>query len=54
VAAWAASTGTVGTIVVAVVLVALAGAIYAASRRKPVTADNVNDVPAPVLAGAAA
>jgi PiT family inorganic phosphate transporter len=54
VAAWAASTGTVGTIVVAVVLVALAGAIYAASRRKPVTADNVNDVPAPVPAGAAA
>jgi hypothetical protein len=28
-----------------VVLVALAGATYAASRRKPVTADNVNDVP---------
>jgi len=50
VAAWASSTGTVGTVVVAIVLVALAGGIYAASRRKPVTADNVNDVPAPVPA----
>jgi len=39
---------------VAVVLIALAGGIYAASRRRPVTADNVNDVPAPVPAGAAA
>ncbi len=54
VAAWASSTGTVGTVVVAIVLVALAGGIYAASRRKPVTADNVNDVPAPVPAGAVA
>ena len=54
VAAWAASTGTVGTILVALVLIALAGGIYAASRRRPVTADNVNDVPAPVPAGAAA
>jgi PiT family inorganic phosphate transporter len=32
----------------------LAGGIYAASRRKPVTADNVNDVPAPVPAVAVA
>jgi len=54
VGAWASSTGTVGTVVVAIVLVALAGGIYAASRRKPVTADNVNDVPAPVPAGAVA
>jgi PiT family inorganic phosphate transporter len=54
VAAWASSTGTVGTVVVAIVLVAIAGGIYAASRRKPVTADNVNDVPAPVPAGAVA
>ena len=54
VAAWAASTATVGTILVAVVLIALAGGIYAASRRRPVTADNVNDVPAPVPALAAA
>jgi inorganic phosphate transporter, PiT family len=28
------------------VLVAVAGGIYAASRRRPVTADNVNDLPA--------
>ncbi len=47
VAAWVADTGPLGTIIVAVVLVALAGGIYAVSRRRPVTADNVNDVPAP-------
>jgi PiT family inorganic phosphate transporter len=29
------------------VLLAVAGGIYAASRRRPVTADNVNDLPAP-------
>ncbi len=33
-------------------LVAIAGGIYAASRRRPVTADNVNDVPAPAAARA--
>jgi len=54
VAAWVASTGTIGTIVVAVVLVALAVGIYLASRRRPVTADNVNDVPAPAPVAAAA
>ena len=47
VAAWMADTGTVGTILVALVLVGVAGGIYAASRRRPVTADNVNDLPAP-------
>ena len=47
VAAWMADTGPVGTIIVAVVLVGVAGGIYAASRRRPVTADNVNDLPAP-------
>ena len=47
VAAWLAGTGTVGTIIVALVLVGLASGIYAAARRRPVTADNVNDVPAP-------
>jgi PiT family inorganic phosphate transporter len=46
-AAWVASTGTVGTIIVALVAVAVAGGIYAASRRRPITAENVNDVPAP-------
>ncbi|WP_181782894.1 inorganic phosphate transporter [Pseudonocardia pini] len=45
-AAWAASTGTAGTVIVAVVAVAVAVGIYAASRRRPVTAENVNDVPA--------
>jgi len=47
VAAWLASTGTVGTIIVAVVALAVGLGIYAISRRKPVTADNVNDVPTP-------
>ena len=52
VAAWMAGTGPVGTIVVAVVLIAAAAGIYAASRRRPVGAHNVNDVPAPVPASA--
>jgi len=45
VAAWVAATGPVGTIIVALVLVAVAGGIYAASRRRRVTADNVNEIP---------
>ena len=52
VAGWVANTGTAGTVVVFVVAVAVAGGIYAASRRRPVTADNVNDVPAPAPVGA--
>jgi PiT family inorganic phosphate transporter len=47
-----ANTGTVGTIIVALVAVAIGGGIYAASRRRPVTADNVNEVPAPTPVGA--
>jgi PiT family inorganic phosphate transporter len=54
VAAWTAGTGAVGTIIVAVVLVGVAGGIYAASRRRRVTADNVNDRPAPQPADLAA
>ena len=46
VAAWLASTGTIGTVVVALALIAAAAGIYAASRRNPITAHNVNDVPA--------
>lgn len=46
--AWVAGTGTVGTVLVALVALAAGAGIYAASRRKPVTAENVNDVP-PVL-----
>ena len=42
-----AVTGPVGTIIVAVVLIGFAGGIYAASRRRPVTADNLDDLPAP-------
>ncbi|MFC5141330.1 anion permease [Actinomycetospora rhizophila] len=44
VAAWVSSTGTVGTVLVAVVAIALAAGIWAASRLRPVTAENVNDV----------
>jgi PiT family inorganic phosphate transporter len=52
--AWLAGTGTVGTIVVALVLIAAAGGIYAASRRNPISAHNVNDVPVREPATAAA
>jgi len=45
-AAWAAITGPVGMIIVAVVLVGISGGIYAVSRRRPVTPDNVNETPA--------
>jgi PiT family inorganic phosphate transporter len=45
-ASWLAATGTVGVIVVAVTGIAMAAGIYGASRRNPVTADNVNDAPA--------
>jgi inorganic phosphate transporter, PiT family len=44
-ASWLAATGTAGVIVVAVTGIAMAAGIYAASRRNPVTADNVNDAP---------
>ena len=44
-AAGVASTGTLGTIVVALAGIAVSAGIYAASKRRPVTADNVNDVP---------
>jgi PiT family inorganic phosphate transporter len=41
-----AGTGTAGTVVVAVAGLAIGGGIYALSRREPVDADNVNEVPA--------
>jgi PiT family inorganic phosphate transporter len=57
-AAWVAASGPAGTALVGAVLVVAAGVIYAVSRRKPVTAATVNDVPAPrpvaVVAPAAA
>src|SRR3954449_4097181 len=53
-ASWLAATGTVGVIVVGVSAVAVASGIYAASRRTPVTAANVNDVPPRPLADLAA
>ncbi|MGH3694399.1 MAG: inorganic phosphate transporter [Pseudonocardiaceae bacterium] len=40
-----AQTGTTGTVVVAVAGLAVAGGIYALSRREPVGAYNVNEVP---------
>ena len=54
VASWCSGTGTIGTVVVALVTVALAVGIYMASRRRPVTADNVNDVPEQRPVGASA
>lgn len=46
VAAWTVNGGgPLGTVVVAVVGVGVACGIYVASRRRPVNADNVNDVP---------
>jgi inorganic phosphate transporter, PiT family len=49
-ASWLAATGTAGVVVVAVSGAALAAGIYAASRRDPVTAANVNDIPRPAAA----
>lgn len=54
IAAWVAGSGTVGTVVVAVGGVAIAGGIFALNRRNAVTSHNVNDVPAPVPATAGA
>jgi inorganic phosphate transporter, PiT family len=45
-AAWVAAGGPLGTLLVAVVLVGAAGLIYRLSRRRPVSADTVNE-PAP-------
>lgn len=44
--AWVARRGTPGTVLVALVALAAAAGIYALSRRKPITAENVNDIPA--------
>src|SRR5205085_2531891 len=49
-ASWLAETGTGGVVVVALTGIALALGIHIASRRDPVTADNVNDVPRPATA----
>ena len=46
-AAWVAARGTAGTVLVAAVLVVASGGIYALSRRTPVTAANVNELPVP-------
>ena len=40
-----AGLGAVGTVIVALVAIAVAIGIYVASRREPIGADNVNDVP---------
>jgi PiT family inorganic phosphate transporter len=55
-AAWTAARGTAGTVLVAAVLIAVAGIIYSLSRRTPVTAATVNDAspPLPVPARVAA
>ncbi|WP_028922725.1 inorganic phosphate transporter [Pseudonocardia acaciae] len=48
-----ADTGTIGTIIVALAGIAVAAGIYLASRRAPVGAHNVNDVPSPAVPAAA-
>jgi len=45
VAAAIALTGTIGLVIVFAALLAGAGAIYAISKRAPVSSDNVNDSP---------
>jgi inorganic phosphate transporter, PiT family len=40
-----ADSGNLGVVIIAILAVAAGGAIYAASRRKPVTPENVNDYP---------
>jgi PiT family inorganic phosphate transporter len=46
-AAWVATGGTTGTVLVGAALLVASAGIYALSRRKPVTADNVNELPVP-------
>ncbi len=46
-ASWTAATGTVGVIVVGVAGIAVAAGIYGASRRAPVTAATVTELPRP-------
>jgi inorganic phosphate transporter, PiT family len=46
-AAWVAATGTEGTVLVGAILIVLSGGIYGLSRRRPVTAANVNDAAPP-------
>jgi inorganic phosphate transporter, PiT family len=53
-ASWMAGTGTGGVLVVAVSGVALAAGIYAASRRSPVNAANVNETSRPAAVDLAA
>jgi inorganic phosphate transporter, PiT family len=54
-AAWVALSGTAGTVLVAVAALTVAGSLYLLSRRNPIGAANVNDVPAePVPVTAAA
>jgi inorganic phosphate transporter, PiT family len=54
VSAWVSGRGTIGTVVVVVVAVAIGAGIYLASRRSPVTAGNVNEVPEPAAEPVAA
>jgi PiT family inorganic phosphate transporter len=44
-AAWATATGTAGTLLVGAALIILSGVIYGLSRRRPVTAATVNELP---------
>jgi PiT family inorganic phosphate transporter len=53
-AARVAATGTTGTALVAAVAATVALGIFGLSRRRPVTAENVNELPAPARVPAVA
>jgi PiT family inorganic phosphate transporter len=49
-----ADTGSLGVVIIAILAVAAGGAIYYASRRRPVTSDNVNEYPSSTPAASTA
>ncbi|MEV5964611.1 inorganic phosphate transporter [Kribbella sp. NPDC051952] len=49
-----ADSGNLGVVIIAILAVAAGGAIYLASRRRPVTSDNVNEYPSTPAATTAA
>ncbi|WP_432887252.1 anion permease [Kribbella sp. CA-245084] len=49
-----ANSGNIGVVIIAILAVVAGGAIYAASRRKPVTSENVNDYPSSTPAASTA
>jgi PiT family inorganic phosphate transporter len=52
-AAWVAAAGAAGTVLVGATLIVLSAGIYGLSRRRPVTAATVNELPSPPPVAAA-